>query len=70
MKTPVGLSFETGGMVVVTESHIVQLAGLSGDFFDLYMDDEYKPGAGSRRACQLRTNVSRTAPAFSWCADV
>ena len=43
--TAVGLSFETGG-VVVTESHIVQFAGLSGDFFDLHMDDEYARSLG------------------------
>ena len=43
--TPVGLSFETGG-IVVTESHIVQFAGLSGDFFDLHMDDEYARSLG------------------------
>lgn len=37
---PVGLSFETDG-IVVTEAHIVQFAGLSGDFFALHMDDEF-----------------------------
>jgi acyl dehydratase len=36
----VGLSFETDGLVV-TEAHIVQFAGLSGDFFALHMDDEF-----------------------------
>jgi len=46
--TPVGLSFETGG-VVVTESHIVQFAGLSGDFFDLHMDDDYARALGFPR---------------------
>ena len=43
--TTVGLSFETGG-IVVTESHIVQFAGLSGDFFDLHMDDDYARSLG------------------------
>jgi acyl dehydratase len=43
----VGLSFETGGMVV-TESHIVAFAGLSGDFFDLHMDDEFAKSLGFR----------------------
>ena len=43
--TQVGLSFETGG-VVLTESHIVQFAGLSGDFFDLHMDDEFARSLG------------------------
>ena len=42
---PVGLSFETGG-IVVTETHIVQFAGLSGDFFDLHMDDEFARSLG------------------------
>lgn len=42
---PVGLSFSTSGLVV-TESHIVQFAGLSGDFFDLHMDDEFARGLG------------------------
>ena len=36
----VGLAFHTGG-IVITEAHIVQFAGLSGDFFDLHMDDAY-----------------------------
>lgn len=36
----IGLSYETDGLVV-TEAHIVQFAGLSGDFFALHMDDEF-----------------------------
>lgn len=32
--------FETGH-IVVTEAHIVNFAGLSGDFFDVHMDDEF-----------------------------
>ncbi|CTQ55609.1 Bifunctional protein PaaZ [Roseibium album] len=36
----VGNWFETGRMVI-TESHIVQFAGLSGDFFDIHMDDQF-----------------------------
>ncbi len=32
--------FETGRMTV-TEAHIVAFAGLSGDFFDVHMDDEF-----------------------------
>jgi 3-hydroxybutyryl-CoA dehydratase len=32
--------FETGKLVV-TEAHIVGFAGLSGDFFDVHMDDEF-----------------------------
>ena len=41
----VSLSFETGG-IVVTEGHIVQFAGLAGDFFDLHMDDEFARSLG------------------------
>jgi acyl dehydratase len=41
----VGLSFETGG-IVITESHIVQFAGLAGDFFDLHMDDDFARSLG------------------------
>ena len=29
------------GRIVVTEAHIVAFAGLSGDFFDVHMDDEF-----------------------------
>ena len=35
-----GDHFETGHMVV-TEAHIVAFAGLSGDLFDVHMDDEF-----------------------------
>lgn len=35
-----GDHFTTGGLVV-TESHIVNFAGLSGDFFDVHMDDDF-----------------------------
>ncbi|MGC4051991.1 MAG: MaoC family dehydratase [Paludibaculum sp.] len=41
----VGLTFDTGGLLV-TDSHIVQFAGLSGDFFDLHMDDEFARSLG------------------------
>ena len=41
----IGLSFETGG-IVVTEAHIVAFAGLTGDFFDIHMDDDYARGLG------------------------
>jgi 3-hydroxybutyryl-CoA dehydratase len=43
----VGLSFETGG-IDVTEAHIVQFAGLSGDFFDLHMDEAFAHELGFR----------------------
>ena len=43
--TAVGLSFETDGMVV-TDTHVVQFAGLSGDFFPLHMDDEFARSLG------------------------
>lgn len=39
------LAFETGG-ITVTESHITGFAGLTGDFFDIHMDDEYAHGLG------------------------
>jgi acyl dehydratase len=42
---PVGLEFETGG-IVVTESHVVAFAGLSGDFFDVHMDDRFARSLG------------------------
>jgi acyl dehydratase len=35
-----GLRFATGG-ITVTEAHIVAFAGLTGDFFDIHMDDDY-----------------------------
>lgn len=35
-----GDSFETGRLVV-TEAHIVAFAGISGDFFDVHMDDDF-----------------------------
>jgi 3-hydroxybutyryl-CoA dehydratase len=36
----VGDWFDTG-RIVVTEAHIVGFAGLSGDLFDVHMDDEF-----------------------------
>lgn len=41
----VGERFSTGG-IVVTESHVMQFAGLTGDFFDLHVDDEFAKGLG------------------------
>jgi 3-hydroxybutyryl-CoA dehydratase len=43
-----GLSWETHGLTL-TESHIVQFAGLSGDFFALHMDDEFARELGFER---------------------
>ena len=43
-----GFKFESGG-IVVTESHIVQFAGLSGDFFDVHMDDRFAQSLGFPR---------------------
>jgi 3-hydroxybutyryl-CoA dehydratase len=37
--------FETGHLFV-TEAHIVPFAGLSGDFFDVHMDDEFARALG------------------------
>ena len=36
----VGDFFRTG-RITVTEAHIVAFAGLSGDFFDVHMDDDF-----------------------------
>jgi 3-hydroxybutyryl-CoA dehydratase len=41
----VGDSFTTGG-IVVTESLIQGFAGISGDHFDLHVDDEFARGLG------------------------
>jgi acyl dehydratase len=40
-----GLSYETGG-IVVTEGHITGFAGLTGDFYDIHMDDDYARALG------------------------
>jgi 3-hydroxybutyryl-CoA dehydratase len=40
-----GLSWETGG-ITVTESQILAFAGLSGDFYDIHVDDDYAKGLG------------------------
>jgi 3-hydroxybutyryl-CoA dehydratase len=40
-----GDHYETGRLVV-TEAHIVNFAGLSGDFFDIHMDDEFARSQG------------------------
>ena len=37
--------WRTGGLIV-TEAHVVNFAGLSGDFFDLHMDDEAAKALG------------------------
>lgn len=36
----VGERYVTGG-IVVTETHLMNFAGLTGDFFDLHMDDAF-----------------------------
>ena len=43
-----GDRFRTGG-IVVTESHVVGFAGLTGDFFDLHMDDVFARELGFER---------------------
>jgi acyl dehydratase len=40
-----GLVFDTPG-ITVTEGHILAFAGLTGDFFDIHMDDDYARGLG------------------------
>ena len=41
----VGGFFRTG-RITVTEAHIVAFAGMSGDFFDVHMDDEFARAQG------------------------
>lgn len=41
----VGLAWDTGG-ITVTEAHILGFAGLSGDFYDLHVDDDYARALG------------------------
>lgn len=41
----IGDHYLTGG-VTVTEAHVVGFAGLSGDLFDLHMDDEFARANG------------------------
>jgi acyl dehydratase len=36
----IGAFFRTGRMTI-TESHIVMFAGITGDFFDVHMDDDF-----------------------------
>lgn len=40
-----GDSFETGG-IKVTETHVVNYAGISGDLFDVHMDDAFAEANG------------------------
>lgn len=40
-----GLAFGTGG-ITVTEGHITGFAGLTGDFYDIHMDDDYARALG------------------------
>lgn len=40
-----GDCYETGRLIV-TDAHIVSFAGLSGDFFDVHMDDEFARSLG------------------------
>jgi 3-hydroxybutyryl-CoA dehydratase len=43
--TALGERFSTGG-ILVTEAHVMGFAGLTGDFFDLHVDDEFARGLG------------------------
>lgn len=36
----IGDYFETGG-IKVTETHVVNFAGISGDYFDIHVDDDF-----------------------------
>lgn len=40
-----GLVFETPGLTV-SEAHVLGFAGLTGDFYDIHMDDDYARGLG------------------------
>lgn len=40
-----GLVFDTPG-ITVTEGHILGFAGLTGDFYEIHMDDDYARGLG------------------------
>lgn len=40
-----GLAWETPG-ITVTEGHILAFAGLSGDFYEIHMDDDYARSLG------------------------
>jgi len=42
---PEGLAWETPG-ITVTESQILAFAGLSGDFYEIHVDDEYARALG------------------------
>lgn len=40
-----GMAWETGG-ITVTEAHLFAFAGLSGDFYDIHVDDAYAQALG------------------------
>lgn len=40
-----GDTYQTGG-IKVTETHVVNFAGISGDLFDVHMDDEFAQANG------------------------
>lgn len=40
-----GMAWETGG-ITVTEAHLLAFAGLSGDFYDIHVDDAYAQALG------------------------
>ena len=41
----VGMAWDTPG-ITVTEGHILAFAGLSGDFYDIHVDDDYARSLG------------------------
>ena len=53
-----GERFATGG-IVVAESHVMGFAGLTGDFFDLHVDDEFAREARLPRARRARASRPR-----------
>ncbi|MBR0642954.1 MaoC family dehydratase [Plastoroseomonas hellenica] len=40
-----GMAWQTGG-ITVTEAHLLAFAGLSGDFYDIHVDDAYAQALG------------------------
>jgi acyl dehydratase len=61
-----GLAWETPG-ITVTEGHILAFAGLSGDFYEIHVDDDYAralgyPGRVAHGILGLALALHRTDP--------